>query len=298
MTLSVPLLINPSARRGGARSRAERIVEVFRAAGVTPELWFSDGPGDIEAKVRDAVGHGHRSVIVAGGDGTLHEAVNGLMQAGGDAALGILPIGSGNDFCKGAGIDRDWRIAARDLAARLAENVAARRVDLGRCNARYFANGVGIGFDALVTKAAKSIRLPLGDFVYVIGVLRVLAGGFTTPELAIRANGFDYDGRATLANFANGAFLGGKFVIAPDAKVDDGQLDLVVATAVSRTRILSLLPALTEGTHLGEPEVNHCHVTRVTLTSAEPVYSHIDGELQPPASRFEIECLPGALALR
>ncbi len=227
----------------------------------------------------------------------MHEAVNGRMQAGSDIGIGLIPTGSGNDFAKACGIDPDWRAAAAALAKRINEGIGPARVDLGRCNNRYFANGIGIGFDAVVTRFSENVKLPVGGFVYVIGLARALAHGITTPDLVIEGNGFRYDGKVTLANVANGPWIGGQFKIAPTASNADGQLDLVLAEPISIRRVLSLLPTLRSGSHLREKEVRHARVRSVTVTCAEPIPSHLDGEVQPLMSRFEIECLPGELGL-
>lgn len=297
MSTVIPLIVNPSARRGRAGRRARRIRELFAENGVATRLQQSRGPGDVADLVESLARDGAPRIIVAGGDGTIHEAVNGVMRSASTVALGLVPAGSGNDFAKACGIDPDWQTAASRLAERIAGDVDPTRVDLGRCNDVYFANGVGIGFDAVVSHHADGIRLPLGSLVYMAGLLRALAAGVVTPVLSIEADGFTYTGRATLVNVASGPWVGGQFRIAPDAKNDDGIFDLVLAEPLTRRRIITLVGPLKNGTHLGEQEIRHAHVTRVVVESEAPIPSHIDGEVQPPAQRFDIECLPGALRL-
>jgi diacylglycerol kinase (ATP) len=164
-------------------------------------------------------------------------------------------------------------------------------------NDRYFANGVGIGFDARVTRVARSIRLPIGDVVYLLALLRCLMGGVATPELSIRGDDVHFRGPVTLATVCNGAWVGGLFHIAPSATNADGQMDLLIADPVSRTRILALLPRLMRGQHMQEPEITHQLIENLTITAAAPVESHIDGEVQPPQTDFEIEVLRSALCL-
>jgi len=297
MSTVIPLIVNPSARRGRAGRRARRIRELFAESGVATETVQSRGPGNVAGLVERFALDGTPRIIVAGGDGTIHEAVNGVMRSAADVALGLVPAGSGNDFAKACGIDPDWQTATTRLAERIAGHVDPARVDLGRCNDVYFANGVGIGFDAVVSHHADGIRLPLGSLVYMLGLLRALAAGVVTPALVIEADGFRYTGRATLVNVASGPWVGGQFRIAPDAKNDDGTLDLVLAEPLTRRRVIALVGPLKNGTHLSEPEVRHARVTRVVVESEAPIPSHIDGEVQPPARRFEVECLPGALRL-
>ncbi|MFQ5983264.1 MAG: diacylglycerol/lipid kinase family protein, partial [Woeseiaceae bacterium] len=169
--------------------------------------------------------------------------------------------------------------------------------DAGRMNDRYFANGAGIGFDAKVTRIAREIRLPIGDVVYLVAVFKGMIGGVTTPPVTMQYSDRTYEGPVTLVNVSNGAWIGGMFHIAPMARNDDGRLDLVFAEPVSRLRIMALLPKLMQGTHIDEPEVRHSPVSRCRVNAAAPVPSHLDGEVQPLQTHFEIELLQGALRL-
>jgi diacylglycerol kinase (ATP) len=183
------------------------------------------------------------------------------------------------------------------IARRIADGAPARSVDLGRMNGRWFANGAGIGLDARVTQIARAYRWPIGDLVYLAAIFRAMLDGIATPQLLIEADEFRWDGPLTLANIANGPWVGGMFHIAPMAKNDDGWLDLLIAAPVTRGRILQLLPKLVRGNHLAEAEIVHASVQRVTVSVASPVPSHLDGEVQPMQSEFGIEVLPGALRL-
>jgi diacylglycerol kinase (ATP) len=295
-TTSVPLFLNPVAGRGRARRRLARIRQIFEDAGLRVEVRESTGVGDLEAQVRAAVGNGAARVVVAGGDGSICEALNGMLGAG-SAALGVIPTGTGNDFAKACGISLAWEDATRALAERIAAGRSLRRIDAGRMNGRYFANGAGVGFDAKVTQAARSIRWPIGDLVYLVAILRCLADGITTPELTIAAPGFDWQGPVTLANVANGPWLGGMFHIAPMADNGDARFELLIARPVTRRRLLALLPKLVRGEHVGELEITHASVGRVVIAADAPVPAHVDGEVMEPDTRFEIEMLPGVLEI-
>ena len=298
MTTRIPaLFLNPIAGRGRAKRRLPRILELLREAGIEVAVQRSVAVGDLENQVRETVLGGTRQLIVAGGDGSIHEAVNGIMMAGGEAALGVVPVGTGNDFAKAAGIPLDWEAATTLLARRLADGAPPRGIDLGRMNERWFANGAGIGLDAKVTRIARAYRWPVGDLVYLVAIFRAMLDGIATPEMRIAAGELRWDGPLTLANASNGPWVGGMFHIAPMAKNDDGRLELVIAAPVTRRRILQLLPKLVRGRHLDEPEIAHVSVQRLTVSASEPVPSHLDGEVQPMQSEFEIEILPAALRL-
>ena len=307
------LFINPTAGRGRAGNRAGRIRELLDLGGVDHETHSSSAVGDLEEQVQTNVDNGEQRIVVAGGDGSIHEAVNGIMRAKKTARLGVVPTGTGNDFAKACGIPLDWELATQLLAARIRTSESWRRIDVGRMNDRYFANGAGVGFDAKVTRVARSYRWPvngfaraglvtvarwpIGDFVYLVAILRCLIDGVATPDMTITSDELSTAGPVTLANVSNGAWVGGMFHIAPMADNTDGQLELVIADPVSRMRILSLLPKLIKGVHIGAQEVSHASVRRVIIKASEPVPSHLDGEVGEPDCHFEIEILPAALEL-
>lgn len=296
-TTPIPLFINPTAGRGRAGRRLPTIESLLRDNGVDIDVHSSTAMGDIEQQVRAVTDAGADRIIVAGGDGSVHEAVNGIMRAEKHTALGIIPTGTGNDFAKAAGISLDWQAAARLLADRITSNSPARRIDVGRMNERYFGNGAGVGFDAKVSRIARDFKWPIGDLVYLVAVLRAMIDGIITPDMKIVADDFSWDGPLTLANVSNGAWVGGMFHIAPMADHADGMLDLLVVAPVSGPRILRLLPKLMQGEHMGETEITHVSLRSLRITAAAPVPSHLDGEVQPLGTSFDIEILPGALSL-
>ncbi|MCH7899166.1 MAG: diacylglycerol kinase family lipid kinase, partial [Proteobacteria bacterium] len=294
---SIPLFFNPTAARGRAKSRLPTIEKLLRDNSVEPDTHCSTSMGDLEQQIRAAVDSGVERLIVAGGDGSVHEAVNGIMRADKDAALGVIPIGTGNDFAKAANIPLDWQTATRLLADRITSNSAIRRIDVGRMNDRYFGNGVGIGFDAKVSRIAADLSWPIGDLIYLVAVFRAMADGIITPHMKIVADDYTWDGPLTLANISNGPWVGGMFHIAPMADHADGILDLLIVAPVSGPRILRLLPKLMQGSHMNEPEISRVGVRKLQITVSAPVPSHMDGEIMPLGTSFDIEILPGVLAL-
>ncbi|MDH4126461.1 MAG: YegS/Rv2252/BmrU family lipid kinase [Gammaproteobacteria bacterium] len=275
--------------------------QIFAQQGVAVCAVCSRGSGEIETMVKDHINAGATKVIVAGGDGSIHEAVNGVLAANTRASLGVIPSGTGNDFAKACSISLDWEQAADDLARRIAVGAATRKVDVGRMNERYFANSLGIGFEAKVTQVARAYRWPIGDLVYLVAILRCLIDGVATSEMNIIADG-SYEqpawrGAITLASICNGAWVGGMFHMAPMADNADGQLDLLIAAPVTRRRVLALLPRLLRGRHLQEAEITHRMIRSALINSTTAVESHLDGEVQPMQARFDIEILPAALDL-
>lgn len=294
---TIHLFLNPTAGRGRAGGRQTRILALLQKAGVGVELHTTRAAGDMESQVLSSVDAGATRIIVAGGDGSVHEAVNGILRSRNSAALGVIPTGTGNDFAKACSISLNWEHATRLLVDRLVANQTARPIDVGKMNDRYFANGAGVGFDAKVTRTAQSIDLPIGDLVYLIAIFAAMLDGIETPRIKITADDYSWDGPLTLANISNGPWVGGMFYIAPMADNSDGQLELVIAKPITRLGILNLLPKLVKGTHLQEPVIVHRTVTKLTIQADRPIPSHLDGEVGPLQTDFELSVLPGALSL-
>ena len=296
-TEPIPLFFNPVAGRGRAGRTIPQVTRLLDSVGLVHVLVASESVGDLETKVFDAVSAGAEKILVAGGDGSIHEVVNGILRSGRPIDLGVIPIGTGNDFAKACSIPVGWEDAITELAGRLQSNTPARLIDAGRMNDRFFANGAGIGFDAKINRIARDIQWRIGDLVYLAAVFKGMIDGVTTPHVTMKFSGQTVEGPITLANVSNGAWVGGMFHIAPMARNDDGELDLVIAGAVTRLRIMALLPMLMRGTHIDQPEITHARITQCEITTTAPVPSHLDGEVQPLQTNFEFEVLEGALRL-
>ncbi len=291
------MLFNPTAGRGRAGRRVSTVSSILDANGISHTPIASRKRGDIESLVLSAIDEGHQRLLVAGGDGSVHEAVNGILRSGREVEFGVIPIGTGNDFAKASSIPLYWEDAVTLLADRINSGTPGRQIDAGRFNDRYFANGAGIGFDAKVSRIARDIRLPIGDLVYLLAVFRAIWDGIATPEVSIKYGDSNFEGPLTLVSFSNGPWIGGMFHMAPMARNDDGMLELVYAKAVSRRRIMTLLPKIMQGTHLDEPEVFSSSFRKCEIVSASPVPSHLDGEIQPLQTKFSVEILSSALRL-
>ncbi len=291
------LLINPRAGRGRGRRCARRLRRRLEAAGLRFHAVFSRGPGDVEVQARRACEAGYGHLVVAGGDGTLHEAVNGVMAHGGEIALGLIPLGSGNDFAKAADVPADWR-AATDLAVARIRAGRVRRVDVGRCNGFFFANGLGLGLDAEVTSASERLKWLPGSAAYVAALLGLLARGAPVARARIEHDGGRLEQRIAMAVACNGRWIGGVFHLAPTARLDDGQVRLVLAEPLTRRQILRYAPRVMRGRHEGLPMVRLIDTAKLRLEVEPPLVLEADGEIRDRrAARVELEVLPGALAL-
>ncbi|HSC46968.1 MAG TPA: diacylglycerol kinase family protein [Gammaproteobacteria bacterium] len=289
--MKIPLLVNPGAGKGLGREMGPAIARYLRELGLPPQVHNSNGPGHVQALMGQVLAEKPRLVVVAGGDGTVHEAVNGWLKAGGGAPLAVVPVGSGNDFVKMLDASHDWRESCWRAA-----RGETRRVDVGRCNDYYFANGLGIGFDAQVAVEANGIRWVGGNAVYGVALAKTLLLRHATPTVCVQHDGESFETDITLLTVNNGRVEGGSFIMAPDAEIDDGLFDVVVAAGMGRFGILGLVPQVLKGEHLDHPKVTTFRTAKLTVESDRGLPIHADGELTySGATKLEIELLPKRL---
>lgn len=306
----VLVVVNPAAGRGRAARLWPQVANALRAAGVDFEAATTRAPQEAIALAERAAAD-HAAVIAAGGDGTVHEVANGLLRAGGRgtrAALGVLPLGSGDDFAKlippeaaVGGRAQDWQAAVAVIA-----RGATRGFDAGRIEAetadgakaqRYFVNGMDVGFGA--QGAANAAAMPVwlkGRAAYFGALAKTL---LEVPRLRLTV-GYDdappETREAAIAAVMNGRCFGSSFWVCPAAQSDDGLLDVMLAGALGRAAILALVPRVMRGRHVTHPRVRMLRARRVTLASDAPMALEADGELPFPAvRRVVVSVLPGAL---
>jgi diacylglycerol kinase (ATP) len=208
---------------------------------------------------------------VAGGDGALHYAIQGL--AGTGCALGIVPVGSGNDLARALGIeDKPLEAARRALAG------IPRPIDLGRLGGRYFAGTIGLGFDGEVARFVNEMSgWPPGAMAYPYALLRTL-WRFEPPVLRVEHDSGRFEDHAMLAVFANSPFFGGGMKIAPGAELDDGLLDLVILERVAPFRLATIFPRVYRGSHVKDPRVHFWRSRSATFHANRALTFWADGE--------------------
>lgn len=274
MSRRIFVVTNPTAGRGrGARTSAAAVAHL-RAAGLAVESHDSVDADDARALVRRAVTAGADTVVVCGGDGMVHQAVQEL--AGSATRLGIIPAGTGNDVARYVGIPRsDPRAAAEVVLAG-----RTRGIDLARTEAGHFATVLASGFDSLVNERANRMRWPRGQVRYTLATLAELR---VLEPLAYRLtiDGRVVDVEAVLVAVGNGPSYGGGLRITEGARIDDGLLDLVIIGAMGRSRLVRVFPRLYSGT-VGEiREYTHQRVRSVTV-DAPGIVAYADGERFAP----------------
>lgn len=294
---SAKLICNPAAGRGQAGRRVGDVQAMLRSLGIESDVALTKAPGDATRLARQARAN-FALVIAMGGDGTLNEVVNGLVQeqaaaqpTGDRTKLAIIPVGTGNDFVKMLAIPQDWRAACTRIA-----QGQPRPVDIGQVNGRIFLNNVGIGFDAQVGIEAHKIRWLRGQAVYIAALARNMLLSYRTPQVTVQLDDVKYEQSITLLTIGNGRCSGGGFWLTPDAQVDDGFFDICLVRGLSKAQMLALVPSAMKGTHITAPPVRMSRARRITVTSADPLPVHADGEiLYTDADHLEVTLLPAAL---
>jgi YegS/Rv2252/BmrU family lipid kinase len=267
----ISLIVNPAAGGGRALRHAHAAASAFAARGCAVDLRPTDGPGHARDIAAACAVAGLASVVVCGGDGTVHEAAAGL--AGTGTALAVLACGRGNDFA-----------AALRLPRRPAELVTAVlegeriRVDLGSVNGTAFCTVAAVGFDAEVTRhVMRGGGRTAGRHAYLLGALQLLFR-YPAPELRFEGDFGVREGRYLLGAIANTERYGAGFRIAPGARADDGLLDCVLVRDLPRWTALSLMPSIYRGAHLHRPEVEVVRTRELRVTSEGPCALAADGE--------------------
>jgi diacylglycerol kinase (ATP) len=291
------VILNPAADRGVARRAKDPVTRAFRHEGWSIELVETREPGDATRLAAEAARTGVRRVVVVGGDGTVHEVANGLLQVRSTTCLGVVPVGSGNDFAKLLGV---YGHNVARAVARLATAVE-RRFDAGRAGNEYFVNTMGTGFGAAVVRMRNAMPGLRGFLSYLVPIFRTFAQ-FEPPEFTVQADGFVERGRMMMIEVCNGTTAGGDYRFAPAADPADGHLDVCIIRKVGLLRFLRALPRVMRGTHVGMKEVALVPAAALTIrTQGEPLVLHLDGELREPGAyecsvAVEPRCLPVLVA--
>ena len=305
------MIVNPKSASGSTRDKWSAVAADLRAHFGPFAVAFTKGPGDGTAIAERASNAGRKFIIACGGDGTINEVVNGIMNSGQDVELGILPSGTGGDFRRSIDMPQDHREAAVAL-----RQGTTKRIDVGRVAfrdhdnkeiSRYFVNVSSAGLAAEVIKRVKSQKV----FDWLPGaVLRGKANfAASTLQQIINLDGttlrvrFD-DGeehqlRTIAFCVANARYFGGGMMIAPDARLNDGLLDIINISDLTTARIIMKAPALYRGTLASLEEVKMTTARRIEISAAneEEILIETDGEL-PGKLPATYEIVPDALRIR
>lgn len=285
------LIVNPEARHGETGPLVPVIEQLLQSAEY--DLTLTTHMGHAAELAREA--QGYDLLVAVGGDGTVHEVLNGIMARpeGDRPALGLIPTGSGNDTRRTLGVPED--IAEATLAL-----ISGRRhrFDIGRCNGTYFNNSFAAGLDARVTAKAveyKATTRRAGLWLYFTALIHVLLNELYPHHVRLRWDDeSDEQAEVLIVAATIGATYGGGFKITPDAVPDDGLLEVCLIDPLSLPQALIRLPFVVLGKHTGMKVVHMSRHRSVVIESDEPMPAQVDGEVMV-GNRFEVEVLPLAI---
>jgi diacylglycerol kinase (ATP) len=294
---SICVIFNPAAGKRRARQRLELIRAGWRSKA---ELWPTERPGHAVELARRACSSGFGIVAAAGGDGTVHEVANGVLQAGRpEICFAVVPLGSADDYAHSLAFNHD---DSRDDLTR------GRLVDVGRVRSdqgveRFFVCCLGLGFGACVTVESQKIRRLQGQLLYGLASLRAMWRHWGYLDLTGTIDGEPLvTGQTLMISMMLGRREGG-FVMAPEARLDDGWFDCLHAGNLTRWEALGLIPRLrSTGPPRDHPKISLRPCRRVIIESAQDLVIHTDGEIlcrpEDRARRVEIELIPRCLLVR
>jgi diacylglycerol kinase (ATP) len=284
------LIVNPRAGRRTAAWDESALRDLLEPLGLAVSVRATRGPGDARRIAREIAGR-VRVIGVAGGDGTVHEVVNGLLPQ--RTPIVVIPSGSGNDFASLFGGPTSLR--------ELAEIVGAGRgaeLDVLSIADRFCVNSAGLGFEGLVNRMSHGDSRLGGRTRYAIALVRALRSRARFRFRITTPRGDDISGEMLLVSIGNGRRTGGAFYLTPGAFPDDGLIDVCVVESMSRSKMLRILPLSLHGAHVTRPEVRMLRAESLTVEADAGYPMHIDGEyIDAPPGLSEIKLLPGALRI-
>lgn len=303
--LPLHCIVNPVAANGRLGRAWPQLARQLEEAGFSFSFAFTEGRGHATELARAARAQGAPVIVVVGGDGTVHEVVNGLVDEETLQAkevpwtLGVIPFGTGTDFVRTVGIPRD----PQGAIARLRQGTR-RHVDLihvtyqaqGRPCSCFSANVVGLGFDAAVTERVNRSSKAMGGTIPFLTSVLVELFGYRNKAVVVRFDGQELQGRANAVIACNGRYFGGGMHVGPLARPDDGLMDLIYVGDLTRVELLLNLPRLYAGTHLSHPKVHHFRAREIAVQTEEEVFVEAEGELLGTAPA-RLRIVPGALPI-
>jgi YegS/Rv2252/BmrU family lipid kinase len=296
-------LVNPASANGSTRRAWPEIAHRAAAAGLEVETLFSEGPGGIAKVAERAAGMGAKKVVVVGGDGTVNEAVNGLLKvgAGKEVELAVIPRGTGIDFV------RTFRIPTKlEEAVAVARDGVVRPIDAGHVSYRawdgsegsaFFANIASAGMSGAVAMRANSTSKALGGKASFLWATLAVFARWRNAEVSVDVDGEHREGSMLDIIVANCEWLGGGMHMTPNAKPDDGVFDVLLIGDVTKRDLVQTLPKIYRGTHLPHPKVEELRGRTVRVDAEIPLPIELDGE-QPGSTPATFQVVPDALRLR
>lgn len=291
MTSEITLFVNPTAGRGRGAHAAQPAASALRAAGFLVRTVLGENAEDALTRARAAVADGTGALVAVGGDGMAHLALQAV--AGTRTPLGLVAVGTGNDFARALGLPvRNPAAAGRRIAEAL-KGGDLRDIDLGQAAGRWFGTVLASGFDSRVNDRGNRMRWPAGRFKYDLAMVAELAAFKPFPYRIRLDDGEVREIEATLVAVGNGSSYGGGMRICPGADLTDGLFDITVVGDCGRATLLKVFPSVYRGTHVGHAKVTVYRAAKVEI-SAAGITGYADGEPLGPLP-LTARCVPGAV---
>ena len=295
------VIVNPTAGAGKTAREWPQIMDMLKSLGLDFEYDLTEAPGHAIELAKSGAKNDCELIVSVGGDGTIHEVVNGLYDGGatGNIALGIVSTGTGSDYIRTIGIYDTYKESCQCFT-----NPGKRTVDLGvveyasngQMRKRLFVNFAGLGFDAEIVRATTQEFKAMGSTAsYLMGLVTTLML-YRNKEISLTLDGEEEKRKVCTVMMSNGKYGGGGMLTAPDADPEDGLFDVLIVGDLIKPDLLRSLPRIYKGTHLTHPKVTVKRAREVEIKPAQQMAVQADGELlgESPA-RFSI--LPAALTL-
>lgn len=293
--MTMLVIVNPMAGGGKALRLLPELRSRFSDPNMSAKILISEYHRHAVKLAEDGIAEGFRQIVSVGGDGTLHEIVEGIMSSGKSAEvlLGVIPIGGGNDFCRSLGITFNLKQNLEIL-----KQGKVRQLDLGKVQNTHFVNSMGAGFDAVIARKAERARYLPGRIRYIFAILSSLLH-LKSYHVRIESDGEIRVLKALMISIGNGSFCGRGFKLCPHAEQDDGKLDLCIVEALPLNKILFALPSVMKGTHLRFSFVSLRQVRHIQIVSPSDLPIYCDGELPDlnDKRRIEISIIPKGLKM-
>jgi diacylglycerol kinase (ATP) len=300
MHRKVKIILNPMADMGNAWRVARDLRSITEQHGDVD--WSGTVyPGHAIVLAAQAGEQGYDMVIAMGGDGTVHEVINGLMKIPAEKrpVLGVVPVGSGNDFGHVLNLSQDSSVALSRAMEGEPSIVDLCMMTDEHGRTEYFNNTLGVGFGAMVTIRSHRIPVLRGFLIYLIAVIQTILLDHVPITMQIKSDEQEWEQKVKYLVVCNGPREGGGFLVAPNAKIDDGLISYVMITDVSRMMMFRILPEVMKGTHGRFKQVRMGTCKKFSIVADRPLYMHADGEvLSGPGTdlrKLSFEVLPDAL---
>ncbi|WP_091174878.1 diacylglycerol kinase [Paenibacillus sp. 1_12] len=267
------LIYNPSSGREEMKKRLPEILQQLERGGIETSTHATIGEGDATLAAADAVERGFDIIIAAGGDGTLYEVINGVAEKAYRPPIGIIPLGTTNDFARALNIPRSWEGAVDVILQQ-----HAQYIDVGKMDQRYFINIAGGGsLTELTYEVPSKLKTMIGQMAYYMKGLEKLPR-LSPIELYIRTDDNEFHEEVMLFLISNSNSVGGFERLAPDASLNDGLFDVLILKKCNLAEFIRVVSLALRGEHLGDPNIIYLQTRSIQVSSPDYVQINLDGE--------------------